>query len=144
MSNFAGAEIEVTMEPGTINAINEAILAAVKDVFQGVILADAKANSPLGTEPVEPGSMRNRDSIEAHAFMSHRGPFAKLFTQSGHGGYLELGTRYMGAQPYLWPAFQMNLGTLIAQIKAGIAAIESTGGGAAVSLGRVMPDVRNT
>lgn len=31
-----------------------------------------------------------------------------VFTQSGYGGYLEVGTRFMGARPYIGPAWEQN------------------------------------
>ncbi len=30
----------------------------------------------------------------------------RIYTQSGYGGYLELGTAKMSAKPYIYPAFQ--------------------------------------
>lgn len=35
-----------------------------------------------------------------------RGPSFRIYTQSGYGGHLELGTRHMPAQPYIYPAFE--------------------------------------
>ncbi len=31
-----------------------------------------------------------------------------IFTQSGYGGYLEVGTSKMAARPYLWPAVERH------------------------------------
>lgn len=43
---------------------------------------------------------------------------AKVFTQSGHGGYLEVGTKRMKAEPFLFPAFQRTMNDLAQRIKS--------------------------
>jgi hypothetical protein len=48
---------------------------------------------------------------------------AQLFTQSGYGGYLEIGTYKMEARPYLYPAFNQfvpRLSQIIGQRVKGI------------------------
>jgi hypothetical protein len=35
--------------------------------------------------------------------------FFSIYTQSGYGGYLELGTAKMDARPYIYPAFQRSV-----------------------------------
>jgi len=37
-----------------------------------------------------------------------RGIGFRVYTQSGYGAYLELGTKFMKAIPYLWPAFNQH------------------------------------
>lgn len=59
----------------------------------------------------------NRRSIDTDVKKTATGVFARLFTQSGYGGYLELGTRYMRARPYLFPAFIENIPKLYERLK---------------------------
>jgi hypothetical protein len=56
--------------------------------------------------------------------LTDKGVEAKLFTQSGYGGYLELGTSRMRAQPYLWPAFIENIDKLPASVQGKIATVK--------------------
>ena len=37
-----------------------------------------------------------------------KGKTAEIWTESGYGGYLEVGTATMGARPYLRPAIERN------------------------------------
>jgi HK97 gp10 family phage protein len=110
------------------------IRAAIADVFQIDIKADAVENSPvtpegvahnvelkaagkLGSRPPV-GTGHNRRSIDVTVTETDKGPQAQLFTQSGYGGYLELGTSKMRAQPYLFPAFQRHIAKLPAKVRA--------------------------
>jgi hypothetical protein len=40
-----------------------------------------------------------------------------IYTQSGYGGWLETGTRYMTGIPYIYPAVQKYLGGIAAAIR---------------------------
>ena len=82
------------------------------------IVPEAKRLSPVspdnpkivGTKYKDTG--HNRRSIDATVIDTPEGPSAELFTQSGYGGYLEVGTSKMPARPYLYPAFQRFIGKL--------------------------------
>ena len=63
------------------------------------------------------GTGTNRRSIDSTVTETAEGVQAQLFTQSGYGGYLELGTSKMRAQPYLNPAFEMHIGKLSEKVK---------------------------
>jgi hypothetical protein len=144
--SYAGASIEVTINaPEFVRAFNDAIFSAIRDEFEGPILEDAKANSPLGTEKLDDNKhlIRNRDSLRAKAFFTHEGPMGKLWTTSGHGYFLEIGTRFMGARPYAWPAVQKHIGELMARIKLNVSEIQTGEGSLAFELGRVLPDPTN-
>ena len=143
---YLGASIETTINaPEFGRAFNDAIFSAIKDEFEGPILEDAKANSPLGTEKLDDNKhlIRNRDSLKAKAFFTHEGPMGKLWTTSGHGYFLEVGTRYMGARPYAWPAVQKHIGELMARIQNNVSEIQLGEGSVAFELGRVLPDPTN-
>ena len=63
------------------------------------------------------GTGTNRRSIDSAVTETENGPQAELFTQSGYGGYLEVGTSKMRAQPYLWPAFEQHIEKLPVRVK---------------------------
>jgi HK97 gp10 family phage protein len=98
--------------------IHETALQSTTEVFELDILPDAKRLSPVspdnpkivGTKYRDTG--HNRRSIDATVEDTPNGPQAELFTQSGYGGYLEVGTSRMPARPYIWPAFQRFIGKL--------------------------------
>ncbi len=46
-----------------------------------------------------------------------KGKTAKIWTESGYGGYLEVGTARMPARPYLRPAIERNNKAIAAAIK---------------------------
>src|SRR5438552_394773 len=97
--------------------IKQAIFEATQEVFELDIKPTAKELSPVTPEGLarnlellaqhklgdrRPGGTGvNRNSIDATVIETENGPQAELFTQSGYGGYLELGTSKMRAQPYL-------------------------------------------
>ncbi|HUT58988.1 MAG TPA: HK97-gp10 family putative phage morphogenesis protein [Phycisphaerae bacterium] len=60
------------------------------------VTAEAKRRSPFKTGT-------NRRSINWDA---SRGGERRIFTQSGYGGYLELGTKKMAARPFIRPALE--------------------------------------
>jgi len=59
----------------------------------------------------------NRRSIDTEVSRESQGILARLFTQSGYGGYLELGTYKMRARPYLFPAFIEMIPKLYVRLK---------------------------
>src|ERR1043166_1623191 len=92
-----------------------AILAAVQDLFELDITPTAKELSPVTPEGLarnlellarhklsrRPGGTgTNRRSIDNQVTETAEGVTAELFSQSGYGGYLEVGTSKMRAQPY--------------------------------------------
>lgn len=97
---------------------------AVKEVFELDIKPEAVKNSPVTPEGYEinlakgkkgveaKGTGTNRKSIDVEVVADAKGPKATLFTQSGYGGYLEVGTQKMRAQPYLLPALMKFVGKI--------------------------------
>lgn len=106
-----------------------AVFEAVKETFELDIKPEAVKNSPvtpaglainlaMGKKGVlAKGTGHNRQSIDVEVEESGKGAVAKLFTQSGYGGWLELGTSKMRAQPYLMPAFQKFIRLIPKRIK---------------------------
>jgi HK97 gp10 family phage protein len=102
---------------------HKAVLDATTDVFELDIKARAKELSPVSdaNPKIGDGKYRptgnNKNSIDAEVVETDEGVNAKLFTQSGYGGYLEVGTSKMEARPYMFPAFDEFVGTIPARTK---------------------------
>ena len=64
---------------------------------------NAKAPASSGGAPYRRGTLRR--SIAWESIGSEANPVARVFTTCGYGGYVELGTKRMAANPYLMRAF---------------------------------------
>lgn len=112
--------------------LQRAVLSAVQEVFATVIHPAAVEKSPVTAEgalyneakgkkpPYILGTGTNRRSIDFTVEETPNGIAATLFTQSGYGGYLEVGTSKMRAQPYLYPAFIENVDRIPQGVKVKI------------------------
>lgn len=114
-------------------SVKTAVLSATQDLFDEAIVPTARELSPVTPEGYErnlqleaehklggrraTGTGTNRRSIDSAVTETDEGVEAQLFTQSGYGGYLELGTSRMRAQPYLNPAFEQHINELPGKVK---------------------------
>lgn len=87
-----------------------AILKTVIEVFELDIKPAAVENSPAVTGT-------NRRSIDTEVSAEGSQVNAEIFSQSGYGGYLEVGTYKMAAQPYMGPAFQEGIASIPEKLK---------------------------
>ncbi len=110
-----------------------AILSAVQDWCEEDLVPLAKDLSPVTEEGYRRnialeaehklggrramGTGTNRRSIDSEVEDTDDGPQAQVFTQSGYGGYLEVGTSKMRAQPYIYPAFEQTIDKLPPRVK---------------------------
>jgi HK97 gp10 family phage protein len=111
---MANDRVKVTLRTVEAQAqIERAVLRAVTETFELDIKARAKELSPVSPEwpsiPEARGEKRidtgeNRRSIDTEVTLEGHNVKAVIFTQSGHGGYLEIGTSRMPARPYINPA----------------------------------------
>lgn len=119
--------------------LHERIDSATRDTFNLDILPEAIQTSPVtpegmaynqhkfSTENHKPGTQidpvrlkgtgHNRQSLDVEFEETPSGTQAKLFSQSGYGGYLELGTSKMRAQPYIWPAFLKFYNKIVGRVQ---------------------------
>ncbi len=121
------AELKFKFKPQSLQVFKSAVVFETRDIFELDIVPEAKKNSPVTPEGLahnealhrkRPGGTGdNRRSIDSTVTEAEDGVHAELFTQSGHGGYLELGTSKMAPQPYLYPAFIKFIGKLAGRIK---------------------------
>lgn len=122
------AIFKAKFNPEALQSFKLAALKETQDMFLLDIVPEAVKNSPVTPEGLarnieqrkkRPGGTGvNRRSIDAEVELKEDGIHAELFTQSGYGAYLELGTSKMRAQPYLYPAFVKFIGDLQGRIKA--------------------------
>jgi len=108
-----------------------AVLTAVTEAFQLDMVPKAKELSPVTPEGLEynrlkrphakltdvGGTGTNRRSIDSEVREVSEGVKGSMFTTSGYGGWLEVGTSKMRAQPYIWPAFRMYVGGIAKRVK---------------------------
>ena len=86
---------KVTFNEQILKKIEKAPTEALNRMAEHVE-AGAKRRSPVKTGT-------NRGSITWDA---PRGGERRIFTQSGYGAYLELGTKHMAARPFIRPALE--------------------------------------
>jgi HK97 gp10 family phage protein len=87
-----------------------AVLRATVEWLEEDVIPTAKRNSPVLTG-------HNASTIDGKVEETPQGPMAVVYTQSGYGGYLEVGTSRMRARPYIWPALQENVDKIRKRIK---------------------------
>ena len=134
--------LELRMNPTFKQQMREIQLAACTQVFEQDILPKAVADSPVTPDGIEWNIKKleaegrktwknvevmrtghNRQSLATTVEETPEGVEAKLFSQSGYGGYLEIGTSKMRAQPYIWPAFLAFKDKISAVMKEMIGAL---------------------
>lgn len=104
--------------------VNEALFDATQEIVAFDALEAAKAMAPVlkeGTKERQPGELR--DSLDARVRRlggKKSGVSASITTSCGFGGYVELGTSKMTAEPFIWPAFEGVIQRLPAAVKANL------------------------
>lgn len=91
-----------SVQDNSRSVIEEARRLAAEQIasFCAGMATEAKELSPVA----KVGGGNNRDSIDYTA----NGLNGEIFTQSGYGGWLEVGTSKMAARPYFRPAFEQT------------------------------------
>lgn len=102
--------------------VRQAVFEAVQEVFEVDIKTAAVQMSPVRAPkgPHNPQGIpggTNRRSIDTEVNQTEEGTEAAIFTQSGYGAYLELGTYKMAARPYIRPAFDQNIAKVAERVK---------------------------
>lgn len=115
--------VKLTLRTGEAKAeVKQAVFEATQELFEADIKSDAVRMSPVRA-PKGPHNPRgipggtNRRSIDTDVNQTEEGVEASIYTQSGYGGYLEVGTRKMAARPYIGPAFDQNIAKLPERVK---------------------------
>jgi HK97 gp10 family phage protein len=115
--------VKLNLRTGEAKAeVKQAVFDAVQEVFEidmkTASVQGSPVRAPKGPHNPEgiPGGT-NRRSIDTDVEMAEQGVEASIYTQSGYGGYLEVGTRKMAARPYIRPAFDENVGKIPEKVK---------------------------
>lgn len=90
------------------------VLAQIGDLTEQKLrdLAEEMTDIAKTSCPVDTGNLR--DSIEWDAQeMNKDKKTVTVYTQTGYGAYVELGTARQGAQPFLAPAFKQAFNTVV-------------------------------
>lgn len=132
MAIHAVANLNLHVLP-VLTSTKNAIQEATEELFEFEIVPTAKQLSPVTPSGYQrnlalkaehklggrraTGTGNNRRSIDSAVSATPEGVQAVLFTQSGYGAYLELGTSRMAAQPYLNPALEQHIGKLPNMVK---------------------------
>lgn len=103
--------------------VKDSLFTAVKEIAEQEILPDAKARSPKSEELRPDETIHNADSLAVKVSRVKAGVKMRLFSQSGHGGYLEIGTSKIAAEPYMMPAFQAHISSVYGKVKEKIKSI---------------------
>lgn len=116
--------ITINLRTGEAKArISDAVFEATRDVFELDIKARAKELSPVSDANPQIGDGKyrptglNRNSIDTEVTRDGEEVKAVLYTQSGYGGYLEVGTSKMEARPYMHPAAEEFIKTIPVRTK---------------------------
>ena len=115
MAGQSGVMVRVVSN--RIPALPAAIRAAVAAEVQKAgfrIEADAKAKVPVKTATLQ---------RSIHTVMSNGGLTGTVGPSVFYGLFVELGTRRMGARPYMRPAAEKNLPTFLAAVKSALAGL---------------------
>ena len=98
---MAGFDVQFKFRPNpaAIAKLNGALRRSLKDTLLFDIKPEAFDRSPHITG-------NNARSIDIEIEEVGGRVEGSIFTQSGYGGFLEVGTSKMAARPYLWPAVE--------------------------------------
>jgi HK97 gp10 family phage protein len=90
---------------GTIRPNTAAVIAAAREGAARNVadLCDAMSAVAKRLTPVDSGN--NRDNITSDLNSTNGRPVGRVYTESGYGGWLEIGTSRMAARPYFAPAY---------------------------------------
>ena len=92
----------------SIDLNTQAIIDKIKNVSEGGMkdLAEDITENAKDLSPVDTGT--NKASI---TWDEQNGKY-KVYTESGYGAFLELGTKKMNPQPYIFPSFEKSIKNL--------------------------------
>lgn len=103
-------------------SVRNAIFLGTRETFAQYIKPRAQELSPYLTG-------NNARTIDYEVTKVEGGVVAEIFSQSGYGGYLEIGTKKMHARPYLYTAFAQYINKLSLVIGEKIRFVKKLTGG---------------
>jgi len=105
-------QVQVNLNAEAIRQIKDAVYYGTDDFVQEVT-EHAKDLAFFGKYSTGETRQGITNDVEEVA----KGVRSKIYTTSGHGGYVEAGTKRMAAEPFLWPAFSRTMNTIFAKLK---------------------------
>ena len=97
---------------GKLRALVPRVRAGVQNtVAQTALLVESDAKR---LAPVDTGRLRS----SIHADIAPKGLTARVAADANYAVFVEFGTRYTRAQPFLGPAYEKNRGAFVALLKA--------------------------
>jgi HK97 gp10 family phage protein len=112
--------------------VNEALFDATQEIVGFAAVERAKELAPVlkeATKERKPGELRDSIDARVNRVTSGKRPGvrARITTNCGYGGFVELGTARTGAEPFLWPAFEQVIQRLPEAVKANLATYTTSG-----------------
>ena len=104
--------IEFKPNQAAIRQMKDAIVAATEETTDD-ITEHAKDLAFFGKY----ATGETKQSITNEVKETEHGVRAKIFTESGHGGFIEAGTKHNKAEPFLYPAFQRTVNEIFTKLK---------------------------
>ena len=98
------------LDPLAMKKLNGTLRRALEETLDLDVLPEAVEGSPYIT-----GTNRRSIGIEVEEVGGR--VEGSIFTESGYGGYLEVGTKKMAARPYLWPAVEHHAAKIFERMK---------------------------
>ena len=96
--------VQMTLNREAGEQIRRAVEAGLRDTVVA-ITRQTKQSPPVGSPRLTGNNARSID-------FDVKGLTGRVFSTSGYGGFLEVGTARMPARPYFKPALDMNIGNL--------------------------------
>jgi hypothetical protein len=103
--------------------MQDSLFEAVKELMSDEVLPDAKNRAHRSDKLKEGETIHNADSLAVRVRRIKSGVKATLYSQSGHGGYEEIGTVKEDPHPYMMPAFLGHVNETYGKVSEKIKAI---------------------
>ncbi len=111
MAKGFDVEFKFKPNPAAMAKLNGALFRALSETLDIDIRTEAKELSPYKFG-------WNRESIDSETKEVGGRVEGSIFTQSGYGGFLEVGTSKMAARPYLWPAVERHASKVFERMRS--------------------------
>lgn len=105
----------------SIKGVDELVVALKKRTDLNLVRETVRLNTSelqkkaQRNAPVDTGYLRR--SIGVGSGIADKGLSGRVFANADYAGYVEWGTRYMYAQPYMRPAFNLQKGKFLSDMK---------------------------
>lgn len=110
-------EVKLNLKiPEVKSKVEEAARAGLRDTAV-VVQHDVIVGSPYRFGTNRRSITMEVSGLGRNQYVDPNGMEAAIYSTSGYGGFLEVGTRYMAARPYFRPAMEKNMHLLPESIR---------------------------